>query len=352
MSGTAAGRIEDRLRPDTTYRVVFQDPRTDSDTTVASLSPPNLDRPVYVLGYWSIRGLASALKLMLCAACVDHRVVLYDVSESSDGGGWEKSSYERDKAWMKKEYNPLMNLPFLVDCTSQRIIVQSDAIFLFLGRKHGMLGSDEVEQSRCEELLCEIMDLRNQMVRFAYAGMDSDRTGSFENDKNDAERLCSGPVKMIMDKLELYLQHKFEEDSKSSSPLRSYSSPQCHLVGNTFSAPDFHLYEMLDQFEGLCRYYSIESLLTTRTHLKTFKTKFEKLPKIRNVIADSLYHQQFPYNNPYARFGSKPETLGRYMRGMHSPWRGKGTIDFVYPISIDDDNDDTINSMSNIAVYK
>mmetsp|Transcript_60483 Transcript_60483/g.148397 ORF Transcript_60483/g.148397 Transcript_60483/m.148397 type:complete len:376 (+) Transcript_60483:118-1245(+) len=340
-SSTERQRIEDRLRPDSTFRVAFWDPRENDDdydddgdaNATITLKMKKLDRPQYVLGYWSIRGLASALKVMLCAAGADHWVVMYDVSEKNDadGGdiGWDKSSYLSDKAWMKEEYNPLMNLPFLVDCANQRIIVQTDAIFLFLGRKLGMLGSNEVEQSICEQLICETMDLRNNMVRFAYAGTDSDgNMTSYEHDKSDAEKLCNGPAKRILDKLELYMEQKRRKDSSNASP-----PSRCHLVGDTFSAPDFHLWEMLDQFEGLCRYYKLESLLATRSHLKTFKIMFEDLPRIRGIVGDPQYQKSLPYNNPYARFGSNPETLGRYVRGMDAPWRSNGTVDFVKTIT-------------------
>ena len=338
-------RIEDRLRPDSTFRVAFLNPskaRDDDDDdnnnddtntmTQTSLQTKKLDRPKYVLGYWSIRGLSSALKIMLCAACVDHWVVMYDVSETNDadGGdiGWDKSSYLSDKAWMKAEYNPLMNLPFLVDCASQRIIVQTDAIFLFLGRKLGMMGNSEEEQSICEQFICETMDLRNFMVRFAYAGMDSHgHMTSYEQDKSDAEKLCIGPAKRILDKLELYMEQKCNKDSPDASP-----SSQYHLVGETFSAPDFHLWEMLDQFEGLCRYYKLQSLLETRNRLKTFKIMFENLPRIKAIVEDPQYQKSLPYNNPYARFGSNPQTLGRYVRGMDAPWRSNGTVDFVKTI--------------------
>mmetsp|Transcript_60484 Transcript_60484/g.148399 ORF Transcript_60484/g.148399 Transcript_60484/m.148399 type:complete len:358 (+) Transcript_60484:118-1191(+) len=336
-SSTERQRIEDRLRPDSTFRVAFWDPRENDDdydddgdaNATITLKMKKLDRPQYVLGYWSIRGLASALKVMLCAAGADHWVVMYDVSEKNDadGGdiGWDKSSYLSDKAWMKEEYNPLMNLPFLVDLASQRTIVQTDAIFLFLGRKLGMLGSNEVEQSICEQLICETMDLRNNMVRFAYAGTDGDgNVTSYEQDRSDAEKLCKGPAKRILDKLELYMVQKCRNDSSNASP-----SSQCHLVGDTFSAPDFHLWEMLDQFEGLCRYYKLESLLATRSHLRMFKIMFEDLPRIRGIVGDPLYQKSLPYNNPYARFGSNPETLGRYVRGMDAPWRSNGTVDFV-----------------------
>jgi hypothetical protein len=149
MSSTG---IKDRLNPDSTYKVAYGKQNED------------LEEPRFILAYWSIRGLASPLRMMLSAAQVNHWVILYDVVEQEDGT-WGKDSYFLDKAWLKEEYNPFMNLPFLVDCTNDRVIVQTNAIFTFLGRELNLLGKNPQEQSICEELLCEVMDIRNQMMQ-------------------------------------------------------------------------------------------------------------------------------------------------------------------------------------------
>lgn len=301
-----ARRIEDQLRPDTTYKVAFSNDEAE------------LEKPRFVLAYWSIRGLGAPLRMMLSAAQgVNHWVILYDV-KGSGKDGWDKKSYQTDKAWLKNELNPLMNLPFLVDCVNQRVLVQTDAIFLFLGRELGMLGTNALEQSMCEEVLFEVMDLRNQMVRFAYGGTTymGIATTNFEVDKADAETLCKGAARQILDKLELYLQRKLDVDP---------SSPRCHLVGDTFTAPDFHLWEMLDQYETIWTFYELDcSPLPATGHLKTFKTEFEALPQNKSYF-DSDY-SKIPFNNPYARFGSNPETKGQYQRGMKTPWTERGVV--------------------------
>ena len=36
------------------------------------------------------------------------------------------------------------------------------------------------------------------------------------------------------------------------------------------------------------------------------------------------------FNNPYARFGSDPETLTMYQRGQKAPWRRRGIIECTH----------------------
>ena len=63
----------------------------------------------------------------------------------------------------------LINLPYVeVHDADQKIVVaQSIACMTLLARELDMQGSDRNENSMCEQLLCEIMDVRNKMVEFA-----------------------------------------------------------------------------------------------------------------------------------------------------------------------------------------
>ena len=60
-----------------------------------------------------------------------------------------------------KAKNPLINLPYVVD--GEVVVSQSNACLSYLGRKLGLWGGNEAEVSLCEQLLCEIMDLRNKV---------------------------------------------------------------------------------------------------------------------------------------------------------------------------------------------
>ena len=81
---------------------------------------------------------------------------------------------------------------------------QSNAIMSFLGRELRMLGRSPPMTCRCEELLCEIMDLRNDMVEYAY-------NRNVDRRKEDAGILVSpdGPASRILDKLEAVLENAY-----------------------------------------------------------------------------------------------------------------------------------------------
>jgi glutathione S-transferase len=289
--------IQDRLKPDTTVKIGYGD--------------SGIEKPRFILGYWSIRGLGAPLRMMLSAAKIDHWVVMYDVYEEGDSS-WGKEAYLQDKEWLRDEYNPLMNLPFLVDCEKDdRVICQTNAIFTHLGRELGMLGSNEEERCQCEELLCEIMDLRNLMVRYVYRG------GNASKAKEDAEQLVtSGGLPHILDKLEMCLHRNF---------LQSNVPEICNLVGEQRSAPDFHLWEMLDQLQGLTTYYKLKSACSGRPRLFSFHENFRDLPE-NAAYVKSQWHHALPYNNSFARFGSDPATLGKFVRGNPTPWKGQGVV--------------------------
>jgi glutathione S-transferase len=337
--------------------------RLTADTTIkiSYNGEDGLEMPKYIIGYWSIRGLAAPIRMLLSAAQVNHWVTLYDVLEEGETG-WIRPTWTTDKAWMKEEGNAFMNLPHLVDCIATDgggasgasgddclIINQSNAILTHLGRELHFLGSNKVEQAKCEELLGELMDLRNHMVRFAYAS-------SCGSDKWDAQKLldtCSA----IWDKLELHLtQTKSKKTKTTTTTTTPTTTTTTYLVGTKLSAPDFHLWEMLDQFLGLCEYYSLPSVTVHRPLLGRFHTTFVTLPEneayFTSTSGGGVLYSSLPYNNPYARFGSNPlsssrliasdddeqqqqappppppppKRFGPYMRGQARPWIQKGTI--------------------------
>jgi glutathione S-transferase len=297
--------------------------------------------PRFIVGYWSIRGLAAPLRMMLSAAQIDHWVVLYDVQETQEG--WDRSSWFQEKEWLREPY-PLINLPFLVDCAHDRVVSQTNAILAYLGRELKMLGTTPVETCQCEELLCEIMDLRNKMVKFAYA------PASPGNDLEDAKELIE-QANVHFHKLEQHLilqypnilERVVDPDEVPSTDF--YKKGVCHLVGGKFTAPDFHLWEMLDQFEELCQHYELPSCFGTATtnskeektktfpYLREFLENFIHLPENGTYYAQWHKEVKLPLNNPYARFGSDPKPtsgFGTYVRGQDAPWRNLGVIEKHY----------------------
>ena len=64
---------------------------------------------------------------------------MYDVVEDAEKG-WSRETWLQDKEWIKKGYNSLANLPYLIDCRTNMVLVQSNAIMSYLGRELRMLG--------------------------------------------------------------------------------------------------------------------------------------------------------------------------------------------------------------------
>lgn len=96
--------------------------------------------------------------MMLSAARIDHWVVLYDVVENNEenGGGWDKSTWLRDKEWLKEDF-PFINLPFLVDCPDDDetiVVSQTNAILSHLGRELRMFGRSPREACRAARNCC------------------------------------------------------------------------------------------------------------------------------------------------------------------------------------------------------
>ena len=269
-------------------------------------------------------------------------------------------------------YNPFINLPFLVDVEKQIVISQTNAILTYLNRqevvqrvvqqpavvtKQALVQQQQQEQVKVEELLCEIMDLRNQMVRFAYgkrkrvtstavvaaavAATTTTITSSNhydEVDKVDAKLLLQS-IQPILTKFQLHFeqrQQQLQKQQQEQQKERQQLNSSHFLVGNTYTVADFHLWEMLDQYINLIQYYKLDetdnddnndngnnddaSLLSSllllspppssiagqksKNLLYNFYTNFKQLPENQSYLQCNIEFNDLPYNNPYARYGS------------------------------------------------
>jgi hypothetical protein len=337
-------QIQDLLKPDTIVKNEYGSEQKHN--------------PRFIIGYWSIKGLAAPIRMLLSAAQINHWVVLYDVKEKGEDG-WDTASWMNDKERLGADY-PLINLPYLVDCAAGSVMCQTNAILSYLGRELKMLGHTPWQTCQCEELLCEIMDLRNHIVGFAYTG--DEPASAFHNDANILLKKADHHFK----KLERHLMLQYPNTRKRTilqdelDTVQFHKNSVCHLVGGQFSAPDFHLWEMLDQYQSLCKYLdqpnclgdactysdqlsqiqsgsSISSKSSIYPFLKEFYTSFISLSANQAYVSqyglngankpDSIH---IPHNNPFARFGSDPQTLGKYTRGQETPWKCRGVVTNTY----------------------
>lgn len=262
--------------------------------------------PRFSIGYWSIRGLGAPLRMMLSAARVDHVVLNHDLVEKEDGG-W-KSGYFEAKPKLRDDYDAFMNLPYLIDRKEQILVCQTNAILTYLGRELSMCGSTPAQIAKTDEILCEIYDIRNAVVNFCYS------SGGTKNEAVELLINCSKHFKKI--------------DSHLSQQLPENGGKDCHLVAGNFTAPDFHLFEMVNQLDALCKEYELEDILKDCPHVRKFQSGFEKLSENSFYLHQSTFHTGLPMNQTMAVFGSGLNGK-TYQRGQDAPWRMRGDVVIV-----------------------
>ena len=129
----------------------------------------------YVLGYWDIRGLAAPIRMAFHLAGLKYRDELFVVNQQPDGK-WKSNWSAKYKELEASGSTPFPNLPYLTLPDGKTTLVQSMAILRHVGRVGGVYGATDIEQARCDEIIEQVMDLRNEMVRVVY--------GDFEGGKN------------------------------------------------------------------------------------------------------------------------------------------------------------------------
>ena len=125
------------------------------------------------VAYWSIKGLGAPLRQMVLYSGSPLKCIFYKTTavQTQDGLSVEGSHWHLGAKPAHQKINPLINLPYeeVHDADQKIVVAQSIACMNLLARMLNMQGSDRIENSQCEQLLCEIMDVRNKMVEFAYS---------------------------------------------------------------------------------------------------------------------------------------------------------------------------------------
>ncbi|XP_077190307.1 glutathione S-transferase Mu 1-like isoform X1 [Paroedura picta] len=217
-----------------------------------------------ILGYWDIRGLAHAIRLLL-----EHTGTAYEDKQYSCGEGKEsclwivflpsqpfKAPDFDTSAWTNVKNNlglDFPNLPYLIDGETK--ITQSNAIIRYIARKHNMCGESEDEIIRVDMLENHIMDFRMAFARICYSP--------------DFEKLKPEFLEQLPAKLKLFSQ--FLGDRK-------------WFAGKKLTYVDFLAYDILDQqqmFEPKC--------LDKFPNLKGFLDRFEALENISAYMKSSRF---------------------------------------------------------------
>ena len=211
-----------------------------------------------------------------------------------DGSEWHDS----DKIDLKKR-NSLINLPYmeLVDSSGDELLIsQSNACLSFLGRKFNMFGKNEVEVSKCEQLLLETNDLRSVISSFAYT--------HYENKDLEKEAAKEVLIKVFQNNNAGKIQ-KFENWMKENQDDKNY-----FLINNQITIPDFNLFDILDFYVEFLQYYNFVTDKNKKNifnelgypNISRFYNNFIQLPKMQKYLNSIFY--TLPYTNKSARFGS------------------------------------------------
>uniref|UniRef100_U3E7B9 Glutathione S-transferase n=1 Tax=Callithrix jacchus TaxID=9483 RepID=U3E7B9_CALJA len=200
-----------------------------------------------ILGYWDIRGLAHAIRLLLEYTDSSYEEKMYTMGDAPD--------YDRSQ-WLKEKFKlglDFPNLPYLIDGAHK--ITQSNAILRYIARKHNLCGETEEEKIRVDILENQTMDTRMQLAMLCY--------------NPEFEKLKPKYLEELPEKLKLYSQ---------------FLGKRPWFAGDKITFVDFLAYDVLDQnriFEPSC--------LDAFPNLKDFMSRFEGLKKISAYMKSSRF---------------------------------------------------------------
>mmetsp|Transcript_75247 Transcript_75247/g.178788 ORF Transcript_75247/g.178788 Transcript_75247/m.178788 type:complete len:361 (+) Transcript_75247:71-1153(+) len=236
--------------------------------------PPTIKREKMKLFYWKIRGLAAPLRMLCCYAGQEYEDTQLQATKTDDGE-WDDGCWFKDLKPKMLAENAMLNLPCIQ--YAGMTITHSNACLLFLGRQFGLSGRTEQEIAFNEEVLCQVMDLRNDLVKVVYP-FDTPEEKYPEAIKLHFESV----VPAHYGKLESWL-------AQNGSPFFSGSSP---LTG------DFHAFEMVDQHEALARTLDMPSPFASYPKLQEFHKRFLNIPQLQPYFGGPDY--KLPINDVMA----------------------------------------------------
>uniref|UniRef100_A0A250XWP8 Glutathione S-transferase n=1 Tax=Castor canadensis TaxID=51338 RepID=A0A250XWP8_CASCN len=199
------------------------------------------------LGYWDIRGLAHAIRLLLEYTDSSYEEKRYTMGDAPD--------YDRSQ-WLSEKFTlglDFPNVPYLIDGAHK--ITQSNAILRYIARKHDLCGETEEEKIRVDILENQVWDTRLQLGMMCY--------------NPDFEKLKPEFLEGLPEKMKLYSQ---------------FLGKRPWFAGDKITFVDFIAYDVLDQhriFEPKC--------LEMFPNLKDFLCRFEGLKKISAYMKSSRF---------------------------------------------------------------
>ncbi|XP_006866012.1 PREDICTED: glutathione S-transferase Yb-3-like isoform X2 [Chrysochloris asiatica] len=114
-----------------------------------------------ILGYWDLRGLGHAVRLLLEYTDSNYEEKKYAMGDAPD---FDRSQWLNEKFKLGLDFP---NLPYLIDGAHK--ITQSNAILRYIARKHNMSGETEEEKIRVDIMENQVMDTRMELARVCYS---------------------------------------------------------------------------------------------------------------------------------------------------------------------------------------
>ncbi|XP_058515994.1 glutathione S-transferase Mu 2-like [Ochotona princeps] len=214
------------------------------------------------LGYWDIRGLAHAIRLLLEYTDTSYEEKRYTMGDAPD---YDQSQWLSEKFKLGLDFP---NLPYLIDGTHK--LTQSNAILRYLGRKHNLCGETEEEKIRVDILENQLMDTRMLLATLCYSP--------------DFETLKPEYLEGLPEKLKL---------------LAQFLGKRPWFAGDKITFVDFIAYDVIERnqvFEPRC--------LDAFPTLQEFLARFEGLEKISAYMKSSRFLPR-PLFTKMATWGNK-----------------------------------------------
>ncbi|XP_044143261.1 glutathione S-transferase Mu 4-like [Bufo gargarizans] len=191
-----------------------------------------------ILGYWDIRGLAHAIRLLLEYTGTPYEEKHYVEGDAPD---YDKSQWLDEKEKLGLDFP---NLPYLLDGDVK--LTQSNTILRYIAGKHGLCGNTEKEKIIVSLIENEVVDFHMRLFYIAYSP--------------DFEQLKGPYLENLPTVLERYSRFLGERH---------------WFAGDKITFADFLMYDVLDKHIMLD-----PTCLQKFNNLQEFHSRFEALPAI------------------------------------------------------------------------
>ncbi|XP_066838960.1 glutathione S-transferase 2 [Anser cygnoides] len=193
---------------------------------------------VVTLGYWDVRGMAHAIRLLLEYTGTPYKERQYSSGPASN---FDPSDWTKEKEKLGLDFP---NLPYLIDGSTK--LTQSNAILRYIARKHNMCGETEQEKVHVDMLENHLMDLRLSFIRLCY--------------NPDFEKLKPAYLEQLPGKLR---------------ELSRFLGSRAWFAGEKLTFIDFLAYDVLDQQRMF-----VPDCPELQGNLSQFLQRFEALEKV------------------------------------------------------------------------